>query len=786
MKNRNAPFFLMFFSICLLSVLISCGKEEISSPVEEAAPVQEEVTEEEASVSEPSWEQGLVTFITGEVDLFDSGEWIEAQIGDFVEQGSSIRTAADSYCEVQFGDTATMRIEAETTVEMASVSVEPGKMNVGVKVAAGSVLNKVGKLTGDEKYRVKTQSVICGVRGTEFLVKSTGPEDNLLAVGEGRVSFLPLIADVDELIRKAEERGDDIEALFQQLEEISPVVEAGEQIDIQSKAYSSGRKLAEEILVRLDEGGLTDEDLTELKGIIEEATRSVIDNLEEKKAVSEENQKDLDKIKDIKIQDISVQNKGAEKEGLKELVKVAVVAENEDAEIFFNDQFIGMENASGIFKDGEQLQVSIRKEGFHEQSFQLSIEKGKDIQQTVALEKIILREDITVRTIPEDATLYLDGRDVGRGSYTDTFVVGEKLLFSADKDDYSTRSLEISVEEGMGGEFTLEIPKTVENVFSVSSGKIVGYVGSSGSMIYNSDNYGVLNASDAAGNKRWSLSTGFSPNENSAPVLIGDALIFSGGSFLFVAEKNTGELIKKTTLQSEENHLFGRRVIPFQGNALFPANNALKVLDLRKGTFGREIPVAGGSRMTPAVYKDSLLIVDRMGTLLKLNPSDGRVLTSISSSAIQPIAISVSLWEDYAYFIGRRGVLVCVDLAAGKVAWEQNLSEEKTVIVTQDLTCGEQGVYAFSGNTLYAFSESDGTPLFSPVSGVSGPPAYANGRLYFGTVDGNFLVADAQTGRTLRTIRIGPKEDAVSTRPNINGMRVLLGTKSGKIAVINL
>jgi hypothetical protein len=53
-------------------------------------------------------------------------------------------------------------------------------------------------------------------------------------------------------------------------------------------------------------------------------------------------------------------------------------------------------------------------------------------------------------------------------------------------------------------------------------------------------------------------------------------------------------------------------------------------------------------------------------------------------------------------------------------------------------------------------------------------------------VEGNFLVADARTGRTMRTIKIGPKEDAVSTRPNINGMRVLLGTQSGKIAVINL
>ena len=97
-------------------IFFSCGKTDTSvspeAPEEKAAPVITEIVDL-APVETPEYKQAMITFITGDVFRLEGGEWIYAEIGDFLEENDSIQVESDSYCEIQFGDRAVVRVEAE-------------------------------------------------------------------------------------------------------------------------------------------------------------------------------------------------------------------------------------------------------------------------------------------------------------------------------------------------------------------------------------------------------------------------------------------------------------------------------------------------------------------------------------------------------------------------------------------------------------------------------------------------------------------------------------------------
>jgi outer membrane protein assembly factor BamB len=134
------------------------------------------------------------------------------------------------------------------------------------------------------------------------------------------------------------------------------------------------------------------------------------------------------------------------------------------------------------------------------------------------------------------------------------------------------------------------------------------------------------------------------------------------------------------------------------------------------------------------------------------------------------------------FFADRKGLLVCVDLEAGKVLWQALLSARSSIGVFQDLACGEQGVFAWVKGTLYGLSPETGEPLFAPITGVAAPPLYREGRIYYGTEQGSLRIADAATGRVLGTLDVKAR---ISTRPTWSAGMLFVGTWAGEIVQIN-
>ena len=79
------------------------------------------------------------------------------------------------------------------------VVLDPGRSVVGLRLVLGTILCKVGMLSVDERFRVRTPTAAVGVRGTEFGVTVSAGGDTLLAVRQGAVAILPAPIDVEEL-----------------------------------------------------------------------------------------------------------------------------------------------------------------------------------------------------------------------------------------------------------------------------------------------------------------------------------------------------------------------------------------------------------------------------------------------------------------------------------------------------------------------------------------------------------------------------------------------------------
>ena len=196
----------------------------------------------------------------------------------------------------------------------------------------------------------------------------------------------------------------------------------------------------------------------------------------------------------------------------------------------------------------------------------------------------------------------------------------------------------------------------------------------------------------------------------------------------------------------------------------------------------RSIPVPQGSRMTPAVYDGKIVIVNLSGSLLICNAETGGVDSTISTNSEQSIAMAVKIDGDNAYFAGKNGTVVCVNLYDEKVVWQKRLSESRDIAVFNDLEIGKNAVYAYSQGVIYAVSKSDGSPLFT-ISRASAPPAYNDGMIFFGTVDGKLNMADAATGKIVSSIL---SDGTISSRPEISGRRIIIGTEIGSISIINI
>lgn len=127
----------------------------------------------------------ILSRTSGSVEINRAGASIPISPGTLVVSGDTISTGPGAFADLEFPGGALLRVKEKSKVAIDQVLIR-GDLNVGMEVAKGKVHIKIKeKLKPNETFRVKTPTMVAGVRGTEFSVSET---DAKIMVLEGTVS----------------------------------------------------------------------------------------------------------------------------------------------------------------------------------------------------------------------------------------------------------------------------------------------------------------------------------------------------------------------------------------------------------------------------------------------------------------------------------------------------------------------------------------------------------------------------------------------------------------------
>ena len=858
---------ILFFSILSCSksqtkVVQTKAKEDVSSSkVSEVIKSVEDLT----SINIPDNDEGIIIFISGDVSIREDGKWYEAVIGDIIKGSNNlVKAGSDSYCEIQFSNRAVIKIQENSEIDLAVINTKTGEANVNLDMKIGTVLCKVQKLTSEESFRVKTQTAVCGVRGTEFIVLAENGKDTRLSVKEGAVTVLPRSIDVDNLRSRVAGKTNASE-LIDKIEKQAPVVKANQEILIDEKVVANTKKVADNVNATINtiekEKGTTisQASLNSLSAAITEQQKVINTSVGQPKPLSDESAKNLAQIDQMQLLDLNVDMQG----NMPKIYKISVESLTEGAAIELNGKFAGFNSYAGCYVEDSKVSFNISREGYIPYTFEFSvtnatskaykielvpdpnakpviIERTKEVSIKtlpanadivienkivgkgsftnsfdmganivftaqvdgytsktvnvkidantpsvieVSLDKIPDPEKtIIFTTVPNDSQIYINNKAVGKGKHTETAKQGTKIAVSASRNGYATKALNVDVTKDTPESFSITLDKKpIDIVLSPFTGKVINKVTYLSGRIFAADATGTIYSSTLEGKNDWKKATTNTPNGNSFPIAAGKTVVFTGTKEMLVMDPATGKVNNQVALDTNSTHMFGRRVVPYNDNFIYPRNNSLLISSLMKGAKEEVVNLPVETGMTPSLWKDTIVIADIEGNVRMINPSTKAIEASIKTSAVQPIALSIVMSGDIGYFADRNGTVVAVDFNNKKVLWESKINDSKSNVFT-DLSYGDGNIFAHTGSKIFSFNMQTGKEAFAPIESTCSP-AFIEGKLYYSNIGGSLIEADAATGKTLRTIRVN--DGTITTQPVFAENKIVVGTSTGKIVVLN-
>jgi hypothetical protein len=123
---------------------------------------------------------GQVSFLRGDMEL-------PGEIGSLLIPGDKISTESSSFVDLELPGGALLRIKPESEVSITSLLSAEG-LQVEFQLNRGKIHSKIkNKLKPKESFRIKTPTMVAGVRGTDFSV--SGEESGKVMVLEGSVGI---------------------------------------------------------------------------------------------------------------------------------------------------------------------------------------------------------------------------------------------------------------------------------------------------------------------------------------------------------------------------------------------------------------------------------------------------------------------------------------------------------------------------------------------------------------------------------------------------------------------
>jgi hypothetical protein len=742
--------------IVVTAVFPGCTPKEAPKPA--AVPAAESTTVAAAPV--PKELQGLVTFITGEAKVKNGDTWTVLDIGKEVALDSVVATGADGTCEIQFAEFGSVQLSPSTTLVVRHLVADETHTSSELELTTGKVICKVRKLTGDDQFRVRTREMVCGVRGTCFLVSASENKPTKIAVQEGSVVVLPPSIDPVALAEEAvsPEKQDLIRNVMDELSEATPVLTAGEERQVTAKDMAKADAVIKEIVaeIKSSEAPAVSADATssDANAPTVELPENLTKKLETYQAAAKipasavvpikaATKADFAAASTLEIRKIpeaapaATSDTSAATPAAPALTSLIVRVDPADAEVSVNGTKLARGNFSGLFSQGETISVSVKKTGYTDYAEDISIAGGEPVTRDIKLEAVKAESPAAPAAKPEKAK--------------------------------------------PEGPVSWEELKPATTLATASSSKIL-YVSPSGDgKFYASDAKSGISALGAKGQKLWSGQTENGLNTNSPAVVAGSYVAFAGDKTLSVLDSAGGKLLWSVALDKTNSCIFGRHPAMFGGTLYASSNDGLLAFNLADGKSAGSLAIADGSDMSPSISGKTLYIVSKIGTFYAIDPANLSVKASLATGAMQPVATEVVVLDGKAYFVDRKGMVTSVKTDASSIVWQKKLSAEKSVEVFSDPIVTSSGVYITAKGTLYALSAASGDPLFPPVSGITSTVCAVKKSLWCGMAGNMLAELNSANGKVIRQITLpavvsGPPvySGGILAAPLANGQELLV------------
>lgn len=137
-------------------------------------------------------ETGCVYDLKGSVEILKSGKktWEPAPKGRPVAEGDAVRTGAGAWCEILFKEGSFIKLEENSEAAADSLKTSAEERVFSFSFLKGKALWMAARLKGKllSKFAVRTPSMVCAVRGTDFSMIVSTSGRTTLGLFDGKVA----------------------------------------------------------------------------------------------------------------------------------------------------------------------------------------------------------------------------------------------------------------------------------------------------------------------------------------------------------------------------------------------------------------------------------------------------------------------------------------------------------------------------------------------------------------------------------------------------------------------
>ena len=177
-----------------------------------------------------------ISALSGDVDCSVSGaDWKAATLNQTLNTSDKIRTK-NGKAELLFAEGTTVKIKENSLLDLLKIQCTPVRQNSSLKIFIGGVKAKVTKLGEGGSFDVSSPRIIAAVKGTEFVMGTTG-EATDLQVLEGVVAVSELLSE-KQIFVKENERAAYRDGLLENPRQMDPseIIGVRESFDVSGRS----------------------------------------------------------------------------------------------------------------------------------------------------------------------------------------------------------------------------------------------------------------------------------------------------------------------------------------------------------------------------------------------------------------------------------------------------------------------------------------------------------------------------------------------------------------------